>query len=205
MSAYTGGMNPNMNPNMMGGMNPNMMGGQGFNPNMQGMNPNMMGGMNPNMQGGQSQGPPPLKYKLFSPTAKGPFKTYASDAGFDLSSSEDGVIQPGEIAKKINTGVGFELPTGLFGLIRDRSSLAALGIVVTGGVIDTDYRGEIVIMLTNMGKEPFTYKAGDRIAQVIILPCGFFTFVDSASSDTTARADKGFGSTGTATPATTPK
>jgi len=60
-------------------------------------------------------------------------------------------------------------------------------------------------MLTNMGKEPFTYKAGDRIAQVIILPCGFFTFVDGASSDTTARADKGFGSTGTATPATTPK
>lgn len=202
MSAFSGGMNPNMggmNPNM-GGMNPNMMGGPG-------MNPMMMGGqgMNPNMMGGQNQGPPPLKYKLFSSTAKGPFKTYASDAGFDLSSSEDGVIQPGEVAKKINTGVGFELPTGLFGLIRDRSSLAALGIIITGGVIDTDYRGEIAIMLTNMGKEPFTYKAGDRIAQVIILPCGFFTFVDSASLDTTARASNGFGSTGTTTPATPTK
>lgn len=200
MSAFTGGMNPNMNP-MMGGMNPNM---QGMNPMMPGMNP-MMPGMNPNVQGGQTQGPPPLKYKLFSLTAKAPFKTYASDAGFDLSSCEDGVIQPGEIAKKINTGVGFELPTGLFGLIRDRSSLAAQGLVITGGVIDTDYRGEIVIMLTNMGKEPFTYKAGDRIAQVIILPCGFFNFVDAATLDTTARAAGGFGSTGTATPATTPK
>ena len=202
MSAFTGGMNPNMNP-MMSGMNPNM--NPNMNPMMGSMNP-MMQGMNPG-QANQNQGPPPLKYKLFSPTAKAPFKTYASDAGFDLSSCEDGVIEPGEIAKKINTGVGFELPAGLFGLIRDRSSLAAKGLVITGGVIDSDYRGEITIMLTNMGKEPFTYKAGDRIAQVIILPCGFFTFVDAAALDTTARAAGGFGSTGTTTPATptTPK
>ena len=160
---------------------------------------------NPNTIGEQNQGTSSLKYKLFSLTAKAPFKKYASDAGFDLSSSEDGVIQPGEIAKKINTGVGFELPTGLFGLIRDRSSLAAQGLVITGGVIDTDYRGEIVIMLTNMGKEPFTYKAGDRIAQVIILPCGLLGFVDAATLEATDRAASGFGSTGISTPATTPK
>jgi dUTP pyrophosphatase len=189
MSAFQGGMNP-----MMGGMNP------GMNPMMGGMNPNM----NPMMQGNQNQGPPPLKYKLFSPNAKAPFKTYASDAGFDLAALEDGSIQAGEIAKKINTGVGFELPTGLFGLVRDRSSLASQGLMVAGGVIDSDYRGEIIVMLHNLGKEPFNYRAGDRIAQVIILPSGFFTFVEAGTLDNTARAAGGFGSTGMATPTTSP-
>ena len=192
MSAFTGGMNPNMNPNY----NPMMGGGQGFNPNMPPgmMNPNMM----PQQQ--QNQPPPPLKYKRFSVNGKGPFKTYASDAGFDLAASEDGEIPAGTIAKKISTGIGLELPTGLFGLIRDRSSLAEKGLIVVGGVIDTDYRGEVIVMLTNMGKESFVYKSGDRIAQVIILPSGFFNFVEASELDATMRSSGGFGSTGQATP-----
>lgn len=190
MSAYTGGMNPNFNP---------MMGGQGFNPNMpQNMPPGMM---NPNMMPQQqSQTPPPLKYKKFNVNSKGPFKTYASDAGFDLAAIEDGEIPAGTIAKKISTGIGLELPSGLFGLIRDRSSLAEKGLIVVGGVIDTDYRGEVIVMLTNMGKESFVYKSGDRIAQVIILPSGFFNFVEASELDATMRSSGGFGSTGQATP-----
>lgn len=185
MSAFQGGMNPSMNP-MMQNMPPGMM--------PPGMMPQGM------QQQPQNQTPPPLKYKKFSANGKAPFKTYASDAGFDLAALEDGEIPAGTIAKKINTGIGLELPSGLFGLIRDRSSLAEKGLVVVGGVIDTDYRGEIIVMLTNMGKESFVYKSGERIAQVIILPSGFFSFVESQELDATMRSSGGFGSTGQATP-----
>lgn len=182
-----GGMNSGMNPNMMGGqgMNPNMMGGQ------QGMNPNMMGG--------QNQGPPPLRYRKFNAGAKGPFKTYASDAGFDLSALTDGQLLPGQFGVKVSTGIGFEFPQGLFGVIKDRSSLASLGIITSGGIIDTDYRGEIIVILSNLNqKEAFNYKAGDRIAQLLILPSGTFSFVeavDTAPVMEGARNADGFGST----------
>lgn len=181
MTAFPNNMNPGMNPNMPPGMMP----------------PNMMP---PGMQQNQQQAPPPLKYRKFSVNGKAPFKTYASDAGFDLAALEDGEIPAGTIAQKIKTGIGLELPSGLFGLIRDRSSLAEKGLLVVGGVIDTDYRGEIIVMLTNMGKESFVYKSGERIAQVIILPSGFFNFVESQELDATMRSSGGFGSTGQATP-----
>lgn len=187
MSAFQGGMNPNMNP-MMQGMPGNMPGN---------MPPGMMP---PGMMQNQQQTPPPLKYKKFNPAAKEPFKTYASDAGFDLCALEDGSISPGAFGVKVNTGIGLELPQGLFGLIRDRSSLASLGIIITGGVIDPDYRGEIQVILNNMGKEAFAFKSGDRIAQVIILPSGFFSFVETSVLDNSARGSGGFGSTGKSSP-----
>ena len=85
-------------------------------------------------------------------------------------------------------------PLGL--LIRDRSSMAAKGIATTGGVIDAGYRGEILVLMTNLGDSPFDLKAGEKIAQMIPVPVLTGTVERVESLEDSARAEKGFGSSG---------
>lgn len=118
-------------------------------------------------------------------------------AGLDLSSNDSGVIPSGE-RKLIKTGVKIALPDDTYGRIAPRSGLAhKYGIDVFAGVIDSDYRGEIGVILFNSGKEDFEYKKGDRIAQLIITPIISCSLVQiNHFTNDTVRGDGGYGSTG---------
>ena len=118
-------------------------------------------------------------------------------AGYDLSAFEDGIIPSGE-RKLIKTGVFIALVPGMYGRIAPRSGLAHnFGIDVFAGVIDSDYRGEIGVILFNSGEEDFKYSKGDRIAQLILTPIVLPTLYQVDSPDDTKRGEGGFGSTGT--------
>ena len=118
----------------------------------------------------------------------------------DLYSDSDGVtILPGETAF-IHTGIAMEIPTGLVGLIFARSGLACkrgLAPANKVGVIDSDYRGEIMVALHNHGDEPQTIKLGERIAQIAFMPYVVGKFIEVDELDDTSRGAGGFGSTGT--------
>jgi dUTP pyrophosphatase len=121
----------------------------------------------------------------------GPFGDLAADVAA-LAAAE---LAPGEI-KAIPTGIAFEFPPEFGALVEDRSGLALKGICTLAGVIDPGYRGELKVVLINLGKESFAINAGDRIAQLRIVRRVDveFTEVDSVSS--TERDVRGFGSTG---------
>lgn len=128
--------------------------------------------------------------------------TYGSQeaAGADLYACLDApvVIQPGETAW-IPTGLALEVPKGCAGLIYARSSMGVkrgLAPANKVGVIDSDYRGEIRVVLLNHGKEPQTVEHGERVAQMLITPVLTPAYEEVAELDNTARGVGGFGSTG---------
>jgi len=119
-----------------------------------------------------------------------------SDAGLDLRSREEVVIQPGE-RRVVKSGVKMAIPENHVGLIWDRSGLAAKHSLTTmAGVIDSSYRGEIGIVLINHGKESFTIEKGMRIAQILIQPVVTPHIEEVDELDETERGAGGFGSTG---------
>ncbi len=136
-----------------------------------------------------------LKVKKLDPEAKLPEYKTEGAAGLDLYSTEEVELNPGEI-KAIRTGVAVEIPKGYFGLIKDRSGLALKGIHVLAGVIDEDYRGEIKVVLINLGKEKIKIEKHMRIAQMIIIPYLRVRVVETEELSETQRGEKGFGSTG---------
>lgn len=142
----------------------------------------------------------PVSVKRLKPTAILP--TYGSDeaAGADLYACLDSAvtIAPGETAW-IPTGLAMELPKGFAGLVYARSGMACkrgLAPANKVGVIDSDYRGEITIVLHNHGKEAQTLNHGDRIAQLIITPVVTPGFREVSELSDTHRGVGGFGSTG---------
>ncbi len=120
------------------------------------------------------------------------------DAGYDIRSQEHVLIYPGEQAI-VATGLYVEIPPGYVGILKDRSSLAQIGLRTAAGVIDSSYRGEIRILVDNRGLAPVTINVNDRIVQMVVVPC----YTDAAVPvDTLAgltatnRGAGGFGSTG---------
>jgi len=112
---------------------------------------------------------------------------------------EDVQIQPGETAL-IPAGFSIELPSGYEAQVRPRSGLAVkhqVGILNSPGTIDSDYRGEVKIILTNFGKNAFTVKRGDRIAQMVISSYTKIVWNEVGSLNETVRGAGGFGHTGT--------
>lgn len=108
------------------------------------------------------------------------------------------LLAPGE-RSVVPTGVRMQLPSGYEAQIRPRSGLAAThGITCLNspGTIDADYRGEIRVILINLGSDPFTLTPGERIAQLVVSPVTRAQFVDSAELDASHRGEGGFGSTG---------
>jgi dUTP pyrophosphatase len=131
-----------------------------------------------------------------------PLPVYETDgsAGMDLRASLDGdvILEPGEI-KLISTGIAISIPMGYEGQIRPRSGLAfkhGIGMVNSPGTIDSDYRGEVRIIMINYGKEPFTIKHGDRIAQLIIARICNAVIEEVFELDSTKRGQGGFGHSG---------
>lgn len=140
-----------------------------------------------------------IKYTAQSGVVPPSYKT-AGAAGADVCAFLDApvVIESGARAM-IPTGLFFEIPEGYEIQVRPRSGLAAKnGVTVlnTPGTIDSDYRGEVKVILLNTGDEAFTVNSGDRIAQLVVAPVVQGTFVPADALGKTARGEGGFGSTG---------
>jgi dUTP pyrophosphatase len=123
-------------------------------------------------------------------------KKHELDAGLDIYSDEGWTLNPGD-RHAFKTNIEVEILPGYVGVVFARSGMAVLhGIMVGAGVIDAPYRGEVKVLLFNMGQEPFTIHRGDRIAQLLTIPVnlGMYTATDSLSP--TPRGDAGFGSSG---------
>lgn len=133
--------------------------------------------------------------KKISPEARVPIYNHQGDAGFDLFACAGLTINPGETVP-VPTGIQMAIPAGYVGLIWDKSGIALRGIHRLAGVVDASYRGEVKVVLTNLGKEPFTINSGMKIAQMLIQPVQRVEIVEVDSLDQTSRGEGGFGSTG---------
>ncbi|MEW6295447.1 MAG: dUTP diphosphatase [Candidatus Diapherotrites archaeon] len=125
-----------------------------------------------------------------------PDYAHEGDAALDLRSAEEFVLKPLE-KKLVKTGIKVAIPREHVGLVWDRSGLAAKnGIHVLAGVIDSGYRGEICVVLINLGKAEFIVEKNSRIAQMLIQPVQTVKVIETESLEETRRGEKGFGSTG---------
>ena len=127
--------------------------------------------------------------------------TYQTDgaAGMDLRSVEEAELLPGE-RQLVRTGIRIEIPRGYEGQVRPRSGLALRhgnSVVNTPGTIDSDYRGEIAVILINHGQDVVKLEKGERIAQLVICPVSRAEIEVVATLEETKRGEGGFGSTGT--------
>jgi dUTP pyrophosphatase len=142
-----------------------------------------------------------LRVKLLEPSARPPEVAHpGEDLGYDLFALEAVELAPRSQAR-VRTGIAIEArhpatgePLGL--IVRDRSSMAARGVATIAGVIDAGYRGEILILMANLGEAPVQLHAGEKIAQMIPIPVLTGPVQTVASLEDSARADKGFGSSG---------
>jgi dUTP pyrophosphatase len=142
-----------------------------------------------------------LRVKLLEAGARAPVVAHpGEDLGYDLFALE-GILLAPRSTVKVRTGISVEArhpktgePLGL--LVRDRSSMAARGVATTAGVIDAGYRGEILVLMTNLGETAVELKSGDKIAQMIPIPVLTGDVETVESLEDSARAEKGFGSSG---------
>jgi dUTP pyrophosphatase len=131
-----------------------------------------------------------LDYGAFMPT-----RAHATDAGLDIRAIKDGIVRAGQAAT-FRTGVHIELPPGTAGVMLPKSGLMTKQDIVTFGVIDETYRGEIMVHLFNHGKEDYTVRAGDKLTQLLVLDVRHepVEIVDELSEG--ERGNAGFGSSG---------
>jgi len=125
---------------------------------------------------------------------------YASEdaVGLDVTAAEDLILEPGQ-RQAVATGFAIEIPRGYEVQVRPRSGLAmknGITCLNTPGTIDSDYRGEVKVILINLGQEPFDVRRGERIAQLVPAPVLRADFVEASELSGTERGAGGFGSTG---------
>lgn len=139
-----------------------------------------------------------LRVRRLDPTVALPRYAHPGDAGLDLAAAEQVRLEPGARAA-VRTGLAVAVPDGWVGLIHPRSGLAREhGVTVANapGTIDAGYRGELQVLLINLGEEPVVLEAGARVAQLLLQPVGRAEVVEVVDLDETARGAGGFGSTG---------
>ena len=141
-----------------------------------------------------------LEIRLLHPDAVLPARTRSGDAGYDLRATERVAI-PQEGRRLVGTGIAIALPEGVAGLVTPRSGLAiehGLTLLNAPGLIDPNYRGEIRVILVNLGGERFHGEAGDRIAQLLLVPyvAPEIVAVDELPAAPDDRGELGFGSSG---------
>ena len=139
-----------------------------------------------------------LKVKKIHEDAKIPAYAHEGDSGMDLYSVEDTVLQSGE-TKLVKTGLQIAVPKGFEAQVRPKSGLAAkFGVTVlnTPGTVDSGYRGEVMVILINHGKEEYKVEKGKKIAQMVIAKVEEAKIEVVEDLDDTTRKDGGFGSTG---------
>jgi dUTP pyrophosphatase len=136
-----------------------------------------------------------LKVKRIHPEAKLPVYGHPGDAGLDLFAVVDHKIGPGKVFP-VPTGIQVAIPTGFVGLIWDKSGLSLKGVHRLAGVVDAGYRGEVQVVLINLGRKPFVVSKGMKVAQMLLQPVAAAAVVEADSLDDTSRGESGFGSTG---------
>ena len=138
-----------------------------------------------------------LQVQLLSENATLPSRGSAFAAGYDLYASEKCVIPPSLGRQLVRTGIAIAIPPGHYGRVAPRSGLTLKqGIHIGAGVIDEDYRGEIGVIIFNLGQHPFRVEPGDKIAQLILERISTPDICVVAELEPTVRGEGGFGSTG---------
>jgi len=143
---------------------------------------------------------PRVEFKKLRPDAVVPKYMTAGAAGLDLAAAIDAPITlaPGE-RRLIDIGLAVAIPPGFEGSVRPRSGLAikhGITLVNSPGVVDSDFRGQLQVIVINHGHEPFLITSGERIAQMVIAPVAQAEVVEVSALSETARGTGGFGSTG---------
>ena len=136
-----------------------------------------------------------LKVKKIHRDAKLPVHQHKGDAGLDVFSCVDCVLDVGE-TKPVPSGIQIAIPEGFVGLIWDKSGISIKGIHRLAGVVDSSYRGEVRVVMTNLGKEPFIIEKGMKIAQLLIQSVEILDVIETEELEDTSRGEGGFGSTG---------
>lgn len=138
-----------------------------------------------------------VKVKKLDPNAKVPVKSTVEAAGLDFFALENGAIYPNEL-EKVKTGIALSIPKDYWGDARARSGIATKHkiLLCSSGVIDSDYRGEVMFPLLNQSDQVFRYKAGDKIGQMVIVPTPPINLEEVEELDESQRGTGGFGSTG---------
>ncbi|PKV80810.1 dUTP diphosphatase [Nocardia fluminea] len=141
----------------------------------------------------------PIPLRRLDPGIPVPTRAHPGDAGVDLCTTEDVIIEPGERVL-VGTGIAIALPMGTVGLIHPRSGLAAkagLSVVNTPGTVDAGYRGEIKVCLINHDpRTAIELRRGDRVAQLLVQRVELVDFAEVDDLDETARGTGGYGSSG---------
>ena len=136
-----------------------------------------------------------LRVHRISENAKLPTYGHPGDAGLDLFSSVEHRLEAGEVFP-VPTGIKIAVPEGFVGLVWDKSGISLKGAHRLAGVIDSGYRGEVKVVLFNLGRGPFSISRGMKVAQLLIQPVVTVRVEDTEDLDDTSRGENGFGSTG---------
>lgn len=139
-----------------------------------------------------------VKIKRLTADARIPQYEYPDDSGADLYAAEDYVLQPGE-RRAISTGLSAEVPIGFELQVRPKSGIAlnsGVTVLNTPGTVDAGYRGEIRVILINLGSEPYVIRKGQKIAQMVVAPVFHADFQEVEQLSESRRGAGGFGSTG---------
>jgi len=136
-----------------------------------------------------------LRVKRIHEDAKLPLYEHKGDAGLDIFSSIDCVLEKGEVIP-VSSGIKVAIPEGYVGLIWDKSGISLKGVHRLAGVVDSGYRGEVKVVMVNLGDEPFVIEKGMKIAQLLIQPVNEVEVVEVEELEETLRGEEGFGSTG---------
>jgi len=136
-----------------------------------------------------------LLIKKLTADAITPKRATKDSVGYDLACIEDIIVGTGYVTK-VRTGISMKIPVGYYGRIAPRSGLSAVhGIVVLAGVIDPDYTGEVVVLLTSVCSQKIEIPKGRMVAQLILEACATFPVSEVDNLDQTDRGENGFGST----------
>ena len=136
-----------------------------------------------------------LRVKRIHPEAKLPVYGHSGDAGLDLFSVVDRELAPGEVFA-VPTGIQVAVPAGHVGLVWDKSGISLQGVHRLAGVVDSGYRGEVQVVMINLGAVPFAVRKGMKIAQMLVQPVAAVSVIECEALDGTSRGEGGFGSTG---------
>ncbi len=136
-----------------------------------------------------------MKVKKLDPRAKLPLRAHPTDSGADLFALTRTVL-PAHAITKVHTGVAVELPENTSGIIWGKSSVESQGIKAMAGLVDAPYRGELIVCMYNLNDTDFVFEAGQKVAQLVVLPTLYPTFEEADVLSDTTRAQGGFGSTG---------
>ena len=136
-----------------------------------------------------------MNVKKLDPRAKLPQRAHPTDSGADLFALTRTVLAPRSVTH-VHTGIAVELPENTSGIIWGKSSVESKGIKALAGLVDAPYRGELIVCMYNLNDTEFVFEAGQKVAQLVVLPTLYPTFEEVTELSDTSRGGGGFGSTG---------